>query len=63
MLEFQRSIMLLELRRLTVPSGQHVLLEAVSWDEFEAILQELGDERTTRIAYDHGVLEMINPLP
>ncbi len=63
MFEVKRSIMRLELRQLTVPPGQHVLLEAVSWDEFEAILQELGDEHATRIAYDNGVLEIMNPLP
>jgi Uma2 family endonuclease len=55
--------MLLELRRLTVPPGQRVLLEEVSWDEFEAILEELGDRRAARIAYDNGLLEIMTPLP
>ncbi len=55
--------MLLELRRLTIPPGQRVLLEAVSWEEFEAILQELGERRSTRVAYDNGLLEIMTPLP
>ncbi|MGB3239580.1 MAG: hypothetical protein WBB29_14880 [Geitlerinemataceae cyanobacterium] len=51
--------MLLEL----VPPGQRVLLAEVSWDEFEAILEELGDRRVARVAYDNGLLEIMTPLP
>lgn len=55
--------MLLELKRFTIPPGQRVLLEDVTWDEFEAILTELGEHRSARIAYDHGNLEIMTPLP
>lgn len=55
--------MLLELRRLSVPPGQRVLLHEVSWQEFELILKELGDHRSARIAYDNGILEIMTPLP
>lgn len=55
--------MLLELQRLTVPPGQRVLLRDVSWQEFEAILQELGEHRAARLAYDRGTLEIMTPLP
>jgi Uma2 family endonuclease len=54
--------MLLELRRLSVPPGQRVLLHEVSWQEFESILEELGEHRTARIAYDNGTLEIMTPL-
>ena len=54
--------MLLERRRLTVPPGDRLLLHDVSWDEFEQILEELGDRRTSRIAYHQGVLELMFPL-
>lgn len=54
--------MLLELRRLSVPPGQRVLLHEVSWQEFESILDELG-HRSARIAYDNGILEITTPLP
>lgn len=54
--------MLLELRRLSVPPGQRVLLHEVSWQEFELILEELG-HRSARIAYDNGILEIMTPLP
>lgn len=54
--------MLLELNRLSVPPGQRVLLHEVSWQEFELILQDLGDHRAARIAYDNGNLEIMTPL-
>lgn len=55
--------MLLELTRLSVPPGQRVLLHDVSWQEFEEILEELGEHRAARIAYDNGTLEIMTPLP
>ncbi|WP_316432517.1 Uma2 family endonuclease [Leptolyngbya sp. NK1-12] len=56
-------MMLLELSRLSIPPGQRVLLHDVSWQEFELILQELGEHRAARIAYDDGILEIMTPLP
>lgn len=55
--------MLLDLTRLSVPPGQRVLLHDVSWQEFEEILEELGEHRAARIAYDNGTLEIMTPLP
>jgi Uma2 family endonuclease len=55
--------MLLELRRLSIPPGQRVLLHDVSWQELDAILEELGEHRAARIAYDNGTLEIMTPLP
>jgi Uma2 family endonuclease len=55
--------MLLELKRFTIPPGQRVLLHDVTWDEFEAILTELGEHRSARVAYDQGNLEIMTPLP
>ncbi len=53
----------LQLRQLSVPPGHRVILHDVSWQEFEAILEELGDHRATRLAYSHGTVEMRMPLP
>ncbi|HHP7243357.1 MAG TPA: Uma2 family endonuclease [Elainellaceae cyanobacterium] len=53
----------LQLQQLDVPPGQRLLLHDVSWTEFEAILEELGNHRSTRITYDSGVLEIMAPLP
>lgn len=55
--------MLLELRRINVPPGQRVILQDVTWQEFETILDELGDDRGSRLAYDQGLLEIMVPLP
>ncbi|MDY7012630.1 MAG: Uma2 family endonuclease [Cyanobacteriota bacterium] len=55
--------MLLELKRFNIPPGQRVLLQNVTWPEFEAILDELGEHRAARIAYDRGTLEIMTPLP
>lgn len=55
--------MLLKLKQLQVPPGQRVLLKNVSWQEFEMILEELGEHRAARIAYENGLLEIMTPLP
>lgn len=56
-------MMLLELKRIHVPPGQRVLLRDVTWQELEAILEDLGEHRAARIAYDRGILEIMAPLP
>lgn len=55
--------MLLEVSRIIVPPGQTVILENISWSEFEAILEDLGESRGSRIAYNQGKLEIMTPLP
>lgn len=53
----------LQLRQINVPPGQHLLIQDVNWLEFEAILQELGEKRASRIAYSDGTCEIRMPLP
>lgn len=55
--------MLVQLSQLVVPPGQRLLLRDINWQMFEGILAELGDHRAARIAYDHGLLEIMAPLP
>ena len=55
--------MLLEINRIIVPPGQTVLLDNISWSEFETILEDLGEDRSSRIAYDRGNLTIMTPLP
>ena len=50
------------LQQIEVPVGKHILLRDISWKEFEAILEELGDRRSSRFAYCDGMLEIITPL-
>jgi Uma2 family endonuclease len=53
----------LQLQQLVVHPGQRIQLQAVNWNEFEAILAELGDKRACRIAYSDEILEIRMPLP
>jgi Uma2 family endonuclease len=53
----------IQLRQLIVYPGQRIQLQDVNWQEFEAILDELGEKRACRIAYSDGVLEIRMPLP
>jgi Uma2 family endonuclease len=55
--------MLLELQRIQIPQGQRIMVQDVTWQEFESILEEFGDHRGSRFAYDNGILEMMMPLP
>jgi Uma2 family endonuclease len=45
-----------------VTSSQRAILQNISWQTFETILAEMGDNRITRLAYDHGTLEIMTPL-
>lgn len=56
-------MIMLRLQQIRVPPGQRILLEAISWHEFETIVEELGEHRGTRIAYSKGTLEIVSPLP
>ena len=53
----------LQLKQIKVLPGQRVILEDISWQEFEAILDELGEHRNSRVAYSQGTLEIMVPLP
>ena len=55
--------MLLELKKISVPPGQKILLTEINWQEFEEILEELGEHRSAKIAYNNYTLEIMSPLP
>jgi Uma2 family endonuclease len=55
--------MQLALEQILVPPGHQVLLKDISWQQFEAILDELEERRAARISYSNGVLEIMVPLP
>jgi Uma2 family endonuclease len=38
-----------------------MMLAGLTWKTYEALLQELGGDRSTRVAYDRGVLEIRMP--
>ncbi|MCG6137575.1 MAG: Uma2 family endonuclease [Nostoc sp. LLA-1] len=43
--------------------ADRVVLYNISWQQFENLLQDLGESRAARIAYDYGTLEIMTPLP
>ncbi|MFP5274073.1 Uma2 family endonuclease [Coleofasciculus sp.] len=53
----------LQLKQLSLPLGQRIILTDVNWSKFVDILQELGEKRATRVAYYHNQLEIRMPLP
>jgi Uma2 family endonuclease len=56
-------VVTLQLRQIDVQPGQCLTLREISWTEFEAILEELGEHRAARVAYYQGVLEIRMPSP
>lgn len=51
------------LEKIVVKPGQQLLLQDISWQDFEEILEDLGEHRGSRISYSDGVLEIMVPLP
>lgn len=52
------------LTQVHLSPGSHLLIEGVSWEQYEAFLEELGEERRVpRINYCDGILELMSPLP
>jgi Uma2 family endonuclease len=49
--------------QIQLAPGSAVTVPDVSWEEFESILQELGEKRSARVAYSKGTLEIMVPLP
>jgi hypothetical protein len=54
-------MVMLQFRQLVVQPGQRIQLQGIDWAEFEAIVDELGDRRASRIAYFNDVLEIRMP--
>jgi len=54
----------ISLKTIELSPGSHLLLADVTWEQYEALLEELGeDRRIPRINYCDGTLELIAPLP
>jgi Uma2 family endonuclease len=42
--------------------GEHEVVTDVSWDEYETLLEELGEACSVRVSYAQGTLEVMAPL-
>jgi len=50
------------IKSIDLRNGSAVAIHSLSWRDYEDILNELGEDRHTRIAYYQGTLEIISPL-
>ena len=51
------------INKICLEPGSRITVPGISWREFETILQELGEARSSRIAYSQNTLEIMVPLP
>jgi Uma2 family endonuclease len=54
---------LVQISQIETLSGQSTVLHDIDWQQFEAILEDLGETRAARITYLDGILEIQMPLP
>jgi Uma2 family endonuclease len=47
--------------QIKLAPGSAMAIAGLTWKTYEALLQEMGENRSTRIAYDRGVLEIRMP--
>lgn len=46
---------------IAIPENR-VILNQITWETFKQLLQELGDNRSSCLAYNEGILEIMTPL-
>jgi len=58
------SLAKLPIATLDLSPGSHLLINEVTWEQYEALLADWGEERRVpRINYCDGILEIMSPLP
>jgi len=50
------------LQAIELAPGSAISIHNLSWQDFEAVLAELGEHRNVRLAYYRGTLEIMSPL-
>jgi Uma2 family endonuclease len=50
------------LQSIQLAPGSTITIQNLSWQNFEEILSDLGENRNTRISYYQGTLELMSPL-
>jgi Uma2 family endonuclease len=53
----------ISIEQIHLSAGQRISVTHIDWRSFENIVEELGENRATRIAYSQGILELRMPLP
>lgn len=52
---------MLQISQLDIAPGQAVRLRTVTWRQYKKILEDLGPNRSTRLAYNNGTLSIMRP--
>jgi Uma2 family endonuclease len=50
------------IKAIELAPGSRVSIHDLSWQDFESLLFELGEQRNTRVAYYQSTLEIMSPL-
>jgi Uma2 family endonuclease len=50
------------IQAIELAPGSQIAIHNLSWQDFERLLDDLGEKRHTRIAYYRGTLEIMSPL-
>lgn len=50
------------IQTIQLTPGSHITIPNLSWEDFEQILIDLGEKRSSRITYYKGTLEIMSPL-
>ncbi|OUL20028.1 hypothetical protein BV378_30755 [Nostoc sp. RF31YmG] len=50
------------IQAIELTPGSQIMISNLSWQDFEQILTDLGEKRTTRVTYYRGTLEIMSPL-
>jgi len=58
------SLVKIPIKSIDLSPGSHLLIPDVTWEQYESLLEELGEKRRNpRINYYNGTLEIMSPLP
>lgn len=47
--------------QIQLAPGSSISLPNVSWEQYQVFLEELGEDRATRVAYNHGIFTLSMP--
>jgi Uma2 family endonuclease len=50
------------IQAIELAPGSQIAIHNLSWQDFERLLEDLGEKRKTRVAYYRGTLEIMSPL-
>ncbi|MBE9229442.1 Uma2 family endonuclease [Phormidium sp. LEGE 05292] len=50
------------IKTIELTPGSHITIPNLSWQDFEQILIDLGEKRSSRVTYFQGTLEIMSPL-